>query len=107
MAEVTSLIADFLSNSFASKSVTELETTVKTVLSSKNIQNSLKKTPTSERIISIEEVSWHDEPNDCWLIIFDKVYDVTNFLDEVSKHFTFYNFLYKYEFSSRLKGYLC
>lgn len=84
MAEVTSLITDFFSNSFSSKAVSELETTVKTVFSSKNVQSSPKLAQTSDRIISMKEVSWHDEPNDCWVIIFDRVYDITDFLDEVS-----------------------
>ncbi|CRL02686.1 CLUMA_CG015833, isoform A [Clunio marinus] len=33
--------------------------------------------------ISLEEVSDHDCSDDCWIIIYDRVYDVTNFL---SKH---------------------
>lgn len=37
-----------------------------------------------ERIISLSEVSWHDSANDCWIIIYDRVYDVTDFLDEVN-----------------------
>ncbi|KAF7281360.1 cytochrome b5 [Rhynchophorus ferrugineus] len=32
--------------------------------------------------ISMEEVSWHDNANDCWVVIYDRVYDVTNFIDE-------------------------
>lgn len=86
MAEVTSLITGFFSNSFSSKTVVELETTVKTVFSPKNV-SSPKITQTLERIISMKEVSWHDEPNDCWVIIFDRVYDITDFLNEVSKIF--------------------
>jgi len=30
----------------------------------------------------LEEVSSHDQVSDCWLIIYDRVYDVTDFLDE-------------------------
>lgn len=37
-----------------------------------------------ERVITLEEVSWHDTPSDCWIVIYDRVYDVTDFLDEVS-----------------------
>lgn len=37
-----------------------------------------------ERIITLEEVSWHDTPKDCWIVVYDRVYDVTDFLDEVS-----------------------
>lgn len=36
------------------------------------------------RIIDLQEVSWHDTANDCWVIIYDRVYDITKFFDEVS-----------------------
>jgi cytochrome b involved in lipid metabolism len=31
-------------------------------------------------IISLNEVSWHDTVNDCWLVICDYVYDCTDFI---------------------------
>lgn len=34
--------------------------------------------------ISLKEVSDHDCSNDCWIIIYDRVYDVTEFLNHVS-----------------------
>lgn len=34
--------------------------------------------------ISLDEVSDHYSFNDCWIIIYDRVYDVTDFLDQVS-----------------------
>lgn len=33
--------------------------------------------------ISLDQVSWHDNYKDCWIVIYDRVYDVTPFLDEV------------------------
>lgn len=36
------------------------------------------------REISLDEVSLHYDRSDCWLIIYDRVYDVTRFLDTVS-----------------------
>lgn len=36
------------------------------------------------KIIDLQEVSWHDSANDCWVIIYDRVYDITKFFDEVS-----------------------
>lgn len=33
--------------------------------------------------IDLEEVSNHDSIDDCWIIIYDRVYDVTNFLKMV------------------------
>ncbi|KAL3283525.1 hypothetical protein HHI36_006664 [Cryptolaemus montrouzieri] len=35
-----------------------------------------------EREITLEEVLWHDTRKDCWMIIYDRVYDITEFLDE-------------------------
>lgn len=35
-------------------------------------------------IISLKEVAEHDSFNDCWIILFDRVYDVTDFLIEVN-----------------------
>lgn len=34
--------------------------------------------------ISLLEVSQHDSFDDCWLVIYDRVYDVTSFLQSVS-----------------------
>lgn len=34
--------------------------------------------------ISLDEVSDHDSYDDCWIIIYDRVYDVTPFLQQVS-----------------------
>lgn len=34
--------------------------------------------------ISLSEVAEHDLIEDCWIIIYDRVYDITNFFDNVS-----------------------
>lgn len=34
------------------------------------------------KIITIEEVSWHDQSDDCWIIIYDYVYDCTKFIEQ-------------------------
>ncbi|KPI94686.1 PREDICTED: cytochrome b5-like [Papilio xuthus] len=35
-----------------------------------------------DRILTLAEVSQHDTPRDCWVVIYDRVYDITTFLDE-------------------------
>lgn len=34
-------------------------------------------------IISLKEVAEHDSYDDCWIVLYDRVYDVTKFLNEV------------------------
>lgn len=36
--------------------------------------------------ISLEEMSKHCSYDDCWIVIYDKVYDITNFISSVSSH---------------------
>ena len=31
---------------------------------------------------SLNDLSKHNKPNDCWILIKDKIYDVTNFLED-------------------------
>ncbi|XP_067001496.2 uncharacterized protein [Anabrus simplex] len=40
-----------------------------------------KKT-SSPAIVSLEEVAWHDNIADCWIVLYDRVYDITSFLSE-------------------------
>lgn len=35
-----------------------------------------------DRVITLEEVAFHDTPRDCWVVIYDRVYDISTFLDE-------------------------
>lgn len=44
------------------------------------------------KFISREEVSTHKNENDYWIIIHDKVYDVTKFLKEVIFIFLYIDF---------------
>lgn len=41
-------------------------------------------TEAKDRTITLAEVSQHDMPDDCWVVIYDRVYDITTFFDEVS-----------------------
>lgn len=36
-------------------------------------------------LISLSEVALHDQIDDCWIVIYDRVYDITSFFDQVSK----------------------
>lgn len=42
-----------------------------------------KKTKIEWPVYTLEEVSMHDSITDCWVVIYDHVYDVTSFLYEV------------------------
>lgn len=35
-----------------------------------------------DKLISTTEVSNHNTPDDCWIVVDNQVWDVTNFLDE-------------------------
>lgn len=37
----------------------------------------------SRPVITLKEVVLHDTYDDCWIILYDRVYDVTKFLNEV------------------------
>lgn len=78
----------------------ELETKESTVASSSFLTNTIRSilfSTTSSAIgseidnklkqFTLQDVSDHDSDNDCWIIIYDRVYDVTKFLDLVSIHF--------------------
>ncbi|GLG97002.1 Cytochrome b5 [Gryllus bimaculatus] len=33
-------------------------------------------------VVSLSEVAWHDHHDDCWIVVYDRVYDLTPFLWE-------------------------
>lgn len=37
-----------------------------------------------DEYITLDEVSYHDNEKDCWVVIYDRVYDLTNFFYEVN-----------------------
>lgn len=39
--------------------------------------------PSSRKQITLDEVAEHDTLNDCWIIIYDRVYNITKFLKKV------------------------
>lgn len=52
-----------------------------------NKSTSITKSDDSEKvlrpIISLREVFEHDNYDDCWIVLYDRVYDVTQFLNQV------------------------
>lgn len=68
-------------NSFASLSLEGISYDV--------IPNDCADAGPEERVITLDEVSWHDTLDDCWIVIYDRVYDITDFQDEVSHIFNF------------------
>ncbi|KAK1272439.1 Cytochrome b5 isoform B [Acorus gramineus] len=42
----------------------------------------LESMPTLTKIFSMQEISQHNERDDCWVVIDGKVYDVTSYMDE-------------------------
>lgn len=54
------------------------------------------------KVYTLEEVSKHKTGRDCWVVIHNKVYDVTKFLDEVTSHkypYVIYHFLFQLSFN--------
>lgn len=47
------------------------------------VRGGVSSTHGDERVITLDEVALHDTPSDCWIIIYDRVYDITDFTDEV------------------------
>lgn len=41
-------------------------------------------------IITLKEVAEHDSYDDCWIVLYDRVYDVTKFLNEVNIKLCFF-----------------
>lgn len=37
----------------------------------------------SHPVIPLDVVSLHDSPSDCWVVVYDRVYDITPMLNEV------------------------
>lgn len=64
------------SPSFITLAMTALRLTNSTV--SQIISAKYRKT------ITLEEVAFHDSSSSCWIVIYDRVYDVTDFLKIVS-----------------------
>ncbi|XP_066143399.1 cytochrome b5-like [Euwallacea fornicatus] len=50
--------------------------------SSSSVATSQPAVQSAKRVIDLQEVSWHDTIRDCWIVVYDRVYDITGFLEE-------------------------
>lgn len=80
-------------NSIAKGQVEHLVTALRTLRWSKsktlvsNHNDEMTMVLNSEKcrpIITLKEVAEHDSYDDCWIVLYDRVYDVTKFLNEVN-----------------------
>ena len=49
-------------------------------------------------IYSMAEVEEHRDPSDAWMVIYDRVYDVTSFLEEVISYTDLSKLIYNFHF---------
>lgn len=50
----------------------------------------------SERVIPLDVVSLHDSPSDCWVVVYDRVYDITHMLNQVTQYVSMRNLTHSY-----------
>lgn len=75
--EIESSEAATLETNFITNTIRSILFSTVSIGKESEIDKNLKK-------ISLEEVSDHYCADDCWIIIYDRVYEMTNFLKEVS-----------------------
>ena len=84
---------DSAASAFSAMSIDTVASSA-SVATSTEVSNSLdeaNETPDNLPIINMAEVKEHCDPSDGWMVIYDRVYDVTDFLREVK--------LLRFEFS--------
>lgn len=88
MALITEFLptADIESSETASAATSFITTTLRSIFFSKASSTSGQESEIDKKLknISLVEVSNHDSFDDCWIIIYDRIYDVTGFLHQVS-----------------------
>ncbi|KXJ75384.1 hypothetical protein RP20_CCG011855 [Aedes albopictus] len=65
------------SASFFQLAMTALRITATTTPSNDRNNNNLR----LRKQITLDEVSYHDTMQDCWIVLYDRVYDITGFLE--------------------------
>lgn len=59
----------------------------KTFISNHNDETMVLNNEKCRLIITLKDVAEHDSYDDCWIVLYDRVYDVTKFLNEVNIKF--------------------
>ncbi|KAF5303087.1 hypothetical protein FQR65_LT08418 [Abscondita terminalis] len=62
--------------------MTQMNPLRNTDISSLLFNEYLNESKKNKRFVTLKEVSFHDSSSDCWVVIYDRVYDVTKFLNE-------------------------
>lgn len=79
--KTAALVSDQQSANFFQLAMTALRltttTTATTTPSNDRNNNNLR----LRKQIALDEVAYHDTMNDCWIVLYDRVYDITNFLE--------------------------
>lgn len=89
--------SNFLSSTI--RSLFKRESEIDKHLTEIEYNNSLKQ-------YTLDEVRLHDSWGDCWIIIYDRVYDITQFLHQVSEKSYFFNhFWTSLKYFKRSKGF--
>lgn len=48
------------------------------------VSNPPKSRENTAEEFSLEEISDHDNVTDCWIVVYDRIYDITRFINEVN-----------------------
>ena len=78
-ASFSAMSIDTVASSVATEAFSEEVATSSSLVSNTDEANDVENIP----LINMAEVREHCDPNDGWMVIYDRVYDVTDFLIEV------------------------
>lgn len=84
MALIELMTKSEIESSESSIAASFLKSTLRSLFSSSPATARESENDSKLKHISLDEVLYHDSSDDCWIIIYDRVYDVTDFLRQVS-----------------------
>ncbi|EFA85488.1 hypothetical protein PPL_01445 [Heterostelium album PN500] len=74
------ILSSYLSNTFSSSSPTKNNSSSMLTIDTNN--NTNIHSPPTQVYYTIEDVKKHNKANDLWMVLYDKVYNLTEFLNE-------------------------